>query len=821
MKSFNSHEHLTEASKVPVVLVLLVEDDEDDYILVSDLLAAADRVAFSVTWASSYADGLRSLDRGEFDVCLVDYRLGAHKGSELIRSVVSRNPEHPPMIMLTGQDGEQSDIEALDAGASDFLVKERIDTATLERTICYALERDRAMRAMAARENELRVITNELDNGLLLTDQAHKILFINPSGRTMLGQSEGEKIPVQLRFRHRHSRREAVFEREHHRLILDVHHSETEWHGQPVHILTLHDITARRQAEASLQAIEERYALAAEGANDGLWDWDMQQNHIYFSPRWLDMVGLSQDDAIESPEAWFDLVHPEDLDGLTKSIENHLNGLTAHLIYSYRLRHKDGGYRYMLCRGRYVADKDGIPYRMAGSQTDITRQKDAEQQLRHDMLHDSLTGLPNQTLFLDRLQALFNLYKRQTTLRFGLVYVDLDNFKLINDSLGHMQGDRLLVKVARRLKSCMRPSDSIARLGGDEFAMILTNTSEAIDAMRVAERITETLEKPFDLEGEEVFMSSSIGIALANEAYLRPEDMLRDADTAMYRAKHNGKNGYAIFSQDMHQAAIKRLKIETELRRAISDHQLEPYFQPIVDMRSEQVAGFETLVRWIHPQRGLITPGDFIPVSEETGLIIPLGEQVLDMACRYRGAWASALAHCPDIYISVNLSPRQLNHADLPARVLRVIEEHALDPANVRLEITETVLMQNADQALRILTQFRDMNLKIYLDDFGTGYSSLSYMHKFPIDVLKIDQSFVGRIDQEGDKARKIIEIILNLARTLGIDVVAEGIETDTQLAMLRDMGCPYGQGYYFAKPLKPNDAFSLLTGQVPWLQPT
>jgi diguanylate cyclase (GGDEF)-like protein/PAS domain S-box-containing protein len=670
------------------------------------------------------------------------------------------------------------------------------------------------MSALVHREHEWLTITDELADGLLVTDKECNILFANPAARGMLGRYDLTKVPEELRFAFRHGAREVVIHRDDDEFVLDVHHNEARWRGHQVQVLTLHDVTSRIRAEEAYKYSEERYALAAAGANDGLWDWDLKSNRIYFSPRWLDMAGFTSDARFDDPDAWFALVHPEDLNRFKKNINDHLEGLTAHLRYVYRLQHKEGGYRWMLCRGRAVFDSEGHAYRMAGSQTDITRQKESEEQLRHDMLHDNLTGLPNQALFQDRLSTVFRVHERHPDTGFALLFVDMDDFKIINDSLGHVQGDRLLVKVARRLRSSIRDDDTVARMGGDEFALILSNTSDAAGAMRAAKRILESLERPFGLEGQEVFISTSIGIALATKNYRRPEELLRDADTAMYRAKSAGKNRFALFSGDMHKAALKRLQLETDLRRAVAEQQLVPYFQPIVDMVSGDIAGFETLVRWEHPEQGFISPGDFIPISEETGLIVALGELVMNKACQYRKAWQEHIAHCPDIYISLNLSPRQLIHADLPDRVSQIIKQHALEPKNFRLEITETALMENTALALQILTQFRDMDIKIYLDDFGTGYSSLSYLHTFPIDVLKIDKTFVDRLESDGDKAQRIIEAILNMAGTLEIDVIAEGIETASQAEILQSLGCTYGQGYFYYRPMDAENAFALLTSE-------
>jgi diguanylate cyclase (GGDEF)-like protein len=433
-----------------------------------------------------------------------------------------------------------------------------------------------------------------------------------------------------------------------------------------------------------------------------------------------------------------------------------------------------------------------------------------EEQLRHDALHDALTGLPNRLLFMERLAHALVRSKRREDFQFAVLFLDLDRFKVVNDSLGHHVGDELLTSVAARLLSCLRPSDTVARFGGDEFVILLEEISGPDDATRVADRIRAELVAPIVLEGFEVFTSVSVGIALSSSSYQRPEYLLRNADMAMYRAKARGTAGIEIFDRAMHAAALVRLQMESDLRRALEREEFTLAYQPIVSLDERRVTGVEALIRWEHPERGRMSPDEFIPVAEENGLITPIGQWVLGAACRQMADWRTRLGATAPRSMAVNLSTRQLSEPDLVERVSEAVASAGIPPEALRLEITESAIMQNADTAVVLLRRLKDLGVGISLDDFGTGYSSLSYLHRFPLDTLKIDRSFVGRIDQE-PRSANLVQTILTLAASLGVKAVAEGVENRLQLQMLHEMGCALGQGYHFSRPLDPADLEAML----------
>lgn len=572
------------------------------------------------------------------------------------------------------------------------------------------------------------------------------------------------------------------------------------------------DITDRKQVEEALRESQERYALAVHGANDGLWDWDLRTNQVYFSPRWKAMLGYKESDIGSSPDEWFSRIYPDERNWIEAQITAHLEGQTQHFEIEHRMRHQDGSYRWMLSRGFAVRDNHQQAYRMAGSQTDITERKRAEKQLLHHALHDSLTGLANRALFMDRLQQALSRRKRLPEYRFAVLFIDLDRFKVLNDSLGHIVGDQLLVAIARRLEACLRSIDTIARLGGDEFTILLEGIRGAEDACYLAERIHQVLQAPFTLDGQEVFTSASIGIALSETENDRPEDLLRNADTAMYRAKTLGRSRHALFDTAMHKRAVALLQLETDLRRAValSRMPLQPqefriHYQPIVLLETGKISGFEALVRWQHPERGLIAPTEFIPLAEDTGLIVPLGQWILAEACRQLRQWQQQFASSSSLSVSVNLSTRQFAQPSLIeqiSRLLRSLEpQNSLVRINLKLEITESVIMENPEAAKTMLDQLKAMGIQLLIDDFGTGYSSLSYLHRFPIDTVKIDKSFISHMSTDSESA-EIVRAIVSLAHNLGMNVIAEGVELTEQLNQLRLLGAEYGQGFLFAHPL-------------------
>ncbi|MGI8650828.1 MAG: putative bifunctional diguanylate cyclase/phosphodiesterase [Rubrobacter sp.] len=554
------------------------------------------------------------------------------------------------------------------------------------------------------------------------------------------------------------------------------------------------------------RAAEERYALVERGVNDGLWDWDLETDEIYYSSRWKAMISAPRNSVGNRPDEWFSRVHPEDSDNLEREIEAHLEGKKSHLEVEYRLRDENGGYLWMLCQGLAVRDGAGNTIRMAGSQTDITRRKGAEERLIHGALHDSLTGLPNREMFLTHLGGIISATRHSgrepgtDEPRFAVLFVDLDNFKSVNDSLGHEMGDKLLVAVSERLRRSLRPQDIVARLGGDEFTILMEGGKSGEEAGCVASRLLEDLKTPFMVRGYELFTTASIGLVLDNGQYESPEEPLRDADTAMYRAKALGRSCIGVFESTMHSRAVELFELETELRRAMERAEFVVHYQPIVSLKTGRTVGFEALVRWQHPERGLLMPAEFVRLAEDSGLILAIELFVLREACHQVSLWQRQFPDHQPLNISVNLSRNQLARPDLIDETGKILEESNLNARSLRLEITESVLMQNPDRATTTLNRLREMNIQVHIDDFGTGYSSLSSLHSFPIDSLKVDRSFISRL-APGDES-EIVQTIVTLAHNLGLDVVAEGIETEQQLARLRDMGCDFGQGYLFARPM-------------------
>ncbi|NWG20445.1 MAG: EAL domain-containing protein [Chloroflexi bacterium] len=579
-------------------------------------------------------------------------------------------------------------------------------------------------------------------------------------------------------------------------------------------VAVFRDVSDARAAEIALHESEQRYALAARAANDGFWEWDLDAGRVSFSPRWKAMLGYQEHEIGPDPREWFSRVHPQDVDALEVRLAAHLKRLITHFEYEYRIRHRDGAWRWMLCRGLAMWDGSGKATRIVGSQTDVTERKTAEERLLYGALHDPLTGLANRALFTERLAHALARSQRPDMPPFAVLLLDLDRFKIINDSLGHPAGDQLLTVIAHRLQHCLRPGDTVARMGGDEFAILLEDLIEPDAASQIAERVLHELGRPFLLNGQEVFTSASIGIVLGGTAdYQRPGDVLRDVDTAMYHAKLLGKARYILFDPAMHEQVMTLLQIETDLRHGINRSELRVVYQPIVALQTGEVTGFEALVRWQHPQRGLVSPDEFIPVAEETGMIIPIDRWVLRQACHQLYDWQQRCADLPPLTISVNVSARQFVEPDIVEQVDAVLRETHIDPQRLKLEITESTLVEHGEIAAALLRRLRDRGIQISIDDFGTGYSSLSYLHRLPINTIKIDRSFVASLEHQGE-SYEIVRTILNLAQSLGLDTVAEGAETDDQIKILRELKCDYVQGWRFALPLASDQATALVVAR-------
>jgi diguanylate cyclase (GGDEF)-like protein/PAS domain S-box-containing protein len=570
------------------------------------------------------------------------------------------------------------------------------------------------------------------------------------------------------------------------------------------------EVEERRKVELALRESEERYALAARGANDGLWDWNLVAGEVYLSERWREMVGVVDRVLSSSPEEWFSRVHLSDLPQLKVDIAAQAAGTRSHFHSEHRLRHSEGFFIWVLCRGIVVRDTEGRALRIAGSMTDITARKDLEERLRREAQFDSLTTLPNRSYATDLLRRAIARAKRNREQQFGVLFLDCDRFKVVNDSLGHHAGDSLLRLVAGRLNGCVRPGDVVARLGGDEFVVILEGVKDEAEAIAVAERIQHSLAQPFYLDGRELFMSVSVGIAMSQPGVERPEDYLRDADLAMYRAKLRGRARHEVFRADMRAGAVLQMSLENDLRHSMDRGELRVMYQPIWSLASGRIVGFEALVRWDHPTHGAMQPADFIPIAEETGLILPLGEWVLRQAAHRLNHWNTKVVSDDPIWMSVNVAARQLTHPGLVEVVKNTIAESGVEASKLKLEITESMIMADAVAAVGALEQLKALGVHLLMDDFGTGHASLSYLHRLPISTIKIDRYFVGRIDSNSE-CLEIVRTILNLSRSLSMDVVAEGVENSAQREVLQSLGCELVQGYLLSPPLDADAAERLL----------
>jgi len=574
-----------------------------------------------------------------------------------------------------------------------------------------------------------------------------------------------------------------------------------------------HDVTVRAQAERALKRNEERLVLAAEGANDGLWEWDLRTQEFYFSSRWLSMIGLSGPARIGRPDEWTSRVHKEDRASLKEALELHLSGKKEYLCHEQRMLHENGTYRRFFVRGVAVRGAGRRPVRIAGSLTDTTEQTIARERLRTAGFLDPLTGLSNRSMFVEGLGRRLAEFKQRPRSRFAVLYLDLDRFKIVNDSLGHLVGDELLTAVSRRLETCLRQGDTLARLGGDEFAILLNDLAEAQQANAIAFRIQDAVSAPFSIGGREVFTSASIGIAFGLAEYADPDEIMRDADIAMYHAKSRGKARHEVFDADMHARAQDRLGLESDLRRAVQHNDFELHYQPIVSLASGMCVGFESLIRWTR-DGAPVSPVTFIPIAEELGLIEPIGTWALREACTTFAEWRRRYTDVELECITVNVSSRQLMQQNFMMLVEQAVHEARLQPCELRLEITETALMDNPTAAARLLQELREFGVKIYLDDFGTGYSSLSHLHQLPVDALKIDRSFVKSLLLPERPA--IVESILALGRTMNTSVVAEGIESEVQWRELERLGCMRAQGYLFSRPVSAAAAEQILAAREP-----
>ena len=699
-----SSEYRTELS------VLLIEDQPAEVEYIREILSQVHSCRFTITHRDRLIDGLDLLEQIHVDVLLLDLCLPDSTGYETFQAAHKAFPVIP-IILITNINDENLAVRAVREGAQDYLIKRKMDSDLLYRSIRYAIE--------------------------------------------------------------------------------------------------------RQHAEEALRISEERYSLAVRGANDGIWDWDLGRGEVYYSERWQSILGFD-DNLPTTINTWTDRIHPDDKADFNRALETHLAGNSSHFSHEYRILTKESRYIWVLSRGIAVSDHDGHSMRMAGSITDISQRKRAEEQLIHDALHDHLTELPNRNLIIDRLDhAIARIRGRGIkSIEFALLFLDLDRFKNINDSLGHSVGDEFLVLIAHKLSEIVRPGDTVARLGGDEFAILLPEVNNLSMVTHIADRVLSECAIPVEINGHEICTTVSIGIALGTERYTSSHEVLRDADIAMYWAKSEGKACYEIFDREMHSRVVKLQRLELELRQAVEKNEFVIHYQPIVSLTHNSMVGFEALIRWNHPERGLVPPMEFISTAEETGLIVPLGWWTLREACKQTKLWQQEFPSDTPLSISVNVSGRLFNQPDMMSNLRNILHETGLPAASLRLEITESVLLDHADISVAKLAELRNLGVGLHVDDFGTGYSSLSYLQKFNYDTLKIDRSFVNQMDHNNGSSA-IVQSIIALGKLLKMNIIAEGVESRDQLTRLRELGCPQVQGFLFSKPMDSNTATRLLDSPV------
>jgi len=586
----------------------------------------------------------------------------------------------------------------------------------------------------------------------------------------------------------------------HIRTVLDTCTAVTEpATGDTLFLGVLVDISDRKHAEDALRSSLSLLNATLESTADGILVVDHDGHVTTYNRKFLEMWRIPAELAADRNDQAilrFVVDQVKDAEGFQKKVQTLYASPEAE---SYdEIEFRDGRVFERYSTPQRI---DGRPVGRVWSFRDVTSRKTAELRLVHDAFHDALTNLPNRSLFVDLLARALGRSRRRDDYAFALLFLDIDRFKVVNDSLGHMTGDQLLVAIARRLERCIRPGDTVARLGGDEFTVLLDDIEDVSDATRIADRIQRELNLPFNISGQEVFTSASIGIAVSASGYARPDDLLRDADIAMYRAKALGKARYEVFDADMHARAVTQLQLETDLRRALDREEFRVWYQPIWSLEGDCLCGFEALVRWQHPQRGVLGPDEFMHTAEETGLIVLIGRVVLREACRQLAEWHREFPQTPPLTVSVNLSARQFRQPDLVDHVERALGAWELQPSSLRLEITESTIMDNPMTAAEMLQKLRALGVQIDLDDFGTGYSSLSYLHRFEMDTIKIDRSFVSAIGEHGENS-EIVRTIIGLAKSLDMGVIAEGVERPDQAAILRSLGCEKAQGYFYSPPI-------------------
>ena len=797
-----------------VYKVLLIDDDEDDYVVTQDLLQEAEQASFELTWVETYQAGLEALNTDLHDVYLLDYHLGAETGLELLQVAVEAGLRKP-IILLTGLGNYDLDRQCMAMGASDYLVKgNQLTGPLLERSILHAIERSQA-------EAQIRLLTHVLQSihdGVYMATEAGEVLFLNqalrqlcaipnqsildqtldPFKSTILQQllSQGHQNRKKKKSSISKTELSLATSTELSRTVL-LSESWVKTQQNTLRFGLIHDITELTQAELE----RDRFFNLAI---DLLFIADIDGTFKRINPSWSTTLGYTVDDLLG--HSFWEFISPKD-QSRRQNLEDTLTQEQDINALELLIRAKDGT-DHWIAWNLVPFPQENLLY---GSGRDISQNKAAEARLNYEILHDSLTGLDNRICCLNRLKIAIEHQKRHPHEHFAVLFVDLDNFKHINDSLGHLVGDQLLIKVAERLKAAVRGIDEVARLGGDEFLILLEKLANLNDALKTVYRLQQELQKPFQLESQEIFTSSSIGIVFSNISYQSVDEIIRDADIAMYRAKSQGKAGYAVFDQDMYLQTLHLVETEAALRKAVKNQEFCLYYQPLVDLKyPHRLQGFEVLLRWHQPDKGFMEASEFISIAEETGQIKSIDEWVLRTACKQFKAWQTAGKVEKNLYISINLSGQQFRDPSLLGTLDTILTETQLEARYLKLEITESSLIQEIQAAKKIMELIRNRGVELSLDDFGTGFSSLQYLQEFPISTIKIDRSFVDGL-KNCERNLRIISAIVNLAKALGFKTIAEGVESHEQLTELQSLACDASQGYLFSKPLPAIEAESYL----------
>jgi len=820
--------------------ILLVDDRPENLLALEAILAPLGQ---ELVQARSGPEALKRLLAHDFAVVLLDVQMPGMDGFQTAEYIKRRErTRHLPIIFLTAISKDpQHVLQGYSSGAVDYLAKP-FDPPVLRSKVAVFVDLHRKERALQASEERFRTAFHGAPIGIGLLGLDGTWLQVNESLSRMTGYPRGRlrgrpldelwhdgDPPVQL------DCLPGVLDDGVHSQRLETRYVRLDgtvgWalvsisvvrdaQRRPAHfIVQMEDVTDRKRAElelarrnrSALQASEERFRTAFHGAPIGIGLVDLDGRWLEVNPALSEMTGHARDGLLGRPLE--ELVHPDDPSPRFHSLQTMLEHELPSRRVEGRYLRASGEAGWALVSVSLVRDAERRPAHFIVQMEDISERKHAELELAHRALHDPLTELPNRALFLDRVEhAVARLQRAQA--RLALLFLDLDRFKLINDSLGHDCGDELLVQAADRLRGLLRPRDTVARLGGDEFTVLCEDIADERHAVEIAERIAESLAAPFALSGGEAFVTASIGIVVCDDPEARAEDLIRDADAAMYRAKARGRSLWELFDEDVRARVTQRLEVKNALHRAIERGELELYYQPTVSLATGEIEGAEALLRWNHPELGVVPPIDFIPLAEETGLILQIGQWVLEQACAQAAHWQ---AERPEraFVMALNLSPRQLAQPDLPQLVGGAVAASGIDPGQLCLEITESVLVHDFAAAVAALRELKELGVRLAVDDFGTGYSSLTYLKGFPVDVLKIDRSFVAGVGRDAEDA-PIVSAVVGLARALGMTTVAEGVETPEQLFEVRRLGCASAQGYYFARP-RPRAGFEeLLAGGLP-----